>query len=209
MRPPTCPRCGTEVHAPGVWSSAWTCESHGAVHPLHGAVTPGPSVVEDVVRRARVPVWLPWPLPGAWLVTGVAHAGDDRTGARAVAVACSGPAPLGGIGELVLVAEEPGVGLGAHLAGLEGPDPGDGFTDAAPEAKVHAAGHPTPLWSMEGGRDRAVYVGEARATWLWALLWPAEAGYLVAERLSLTDLRDPGLDLDIPFGARSPRLPGS
>jgi hypothetical protein len=28
------------------------------------------------------------------------------------------------------------------------------------------------------------------------------------ERLSLRDLRDPGQDLDLPFGAKSPRLPG-
>jgi hypothetical protein len=27
--------------------------------------------------------------------------------------------------------------------------------------------------------------------------------------LPLRDLRDPGLDLDLPFGAASPRLPGT
>jgi hypothetical protein len=179
------------------------------VHPLHGAVQPSQAVVRDVVGRAQVPVWLPWPLPSAWLVTGVAHAGDDRTGARAVAVACSGPAPLGGVGELVLVAEEPGVGLGAHLAGLDGPDPGADVADRTPDAKVDASGHPTPLWALPGRGDCAIFVGEARAAWLWALLWPAHAGHLVAEELMLTDLRDPGFDLDLPFGARSPRLPGA
>lgn len=48
---------------------------------------------------------------------GGASAGDERTGARATAVALAGPSPLGGPADLVLVAEEPGVGLGARLAG--------------------------------------------------------------------------------------------
>jgi hypothetical protein len=67
---------------------------------------------------------MPWPLPVGWLFTGVAYAGDDRHGGRATAVACSGPGPLGGMGELILVAEELGVGLGARYAGVDGPDPG-------------------------------------------------------------------------------------
>ncbi|MEV7547704.1 DUF6758 family protein, partial [Streptomyces sp. NPDC089915] len=32
--------------------------------------------------------------------------GGDRTGGRATVVACTGPGPLGGLGELLLVAEE-------------------------------------------------------------------------------------------------------
>jgi hypothetical protein len=194
------------VHAPNLWSSAWTCDLHGEVCPLQPVVQPHAEVLHDVVRRSAVPVWLPWPLPRGWLLTGIAHAGDERTGARAVAVACSGPAPLGGMGELVLVAEEPGVGLGAHLAGLEGPDPGTFDATAPPHAKVHAAGHPTPLWLVDCPDDRAVYVGEAMALWLWAVLWPASAGHLFVEELLLTDLRDVPPDLELPYGALSPRL---
>ncbi|MGZ4594002.1 MAG: DUF6758 family protein, partial [Actinomycetes bacterium] len=135
-------------------------------------------------------------------------AGDDRTGARATAVACAGPAPLGGVCDLVVVAEEPGVGLGARYAGLEGLDAGAIPDDRAPDAKIHAAGHPTAVWSLPEAVDRAVYVGEARGCWLWAVLWPESAGFLLIDEFVLTDLRDAGLELDVPFGALSPRLTG-
>ncbi len=45
-------------------------------------------------------------------------------------------------------------------------------------------------------------------TWLWILLWPDTAGTLLVEPMRLLDLRDPGHELDLPFGARSPQLPG-
>ena len=59
-----------------------------------------------LVRQAKVPVWLPWPLPTGWLVSGFTGAGDERTGTLASAVALSGPNPLGGPGEMLIVAEE-------------------------------------------------------------------------------------------------------
>lgn len=181
---------------------------HGDVAPLQPVARPSAELIAAVVDRARVPVWLPWPLPVGWLVTGIAWAGDERTGARAVVTACSGPAPLGGVADLLVVAEEPGVGLGAFLAGLTGPDPGWSDSASAPQAKVHAAGHPTSLWCVNGPEDRAVYVGEAKADWLWAVLWPEAAGLLLAEEVTLTDLREVDHPLDLPFGAPSPRLPG-
>ena len=52
-----------------------------------------------------------------------------------------------------------------------------------------------------------VFAGEVLASWLWIMLWPDTAGILLLENLSLRDLRDPGQDLDVPFGALSPRLP--
>jgi hypothetical protein len=205
-RDPRCPRCGGELHAPGLWSSAWLCGAHGAVHPVQPVVQPRQEVVSKLAAHARVPVWVPWPLPRGWLVSGVASAGDDRSGPRGTAVACTGPAPLGGAGEMVLVAEEPGVGLGARYAGLAGPDPGSLPELGVPHAKVQAAGHPTPLWVLDGPTDRAVYVGEALGHWLWVVLWPEAAGLMLLEDLALTDLRDPGHPLDLPFGALSSRL---
>jgi hypothetical protein len=182
---------------------------HGAVLPLQPVVQPTADVVWHVASQALAPLWLPWPLPPGWLVTGVGHAGDERTGIRATVVACSGPNPLGGAGEMVLVAEELGVGLGARYAGLPGPDPGYGFDTRPPAAKVDAAGHPTPLWVIDGTGDRAVFVGEARALWLWAVLWPDTAGHLLAEELALADVRDLGHEIDmLPFGALTPRLAG-
>jgi hypothetical protein len=203
---PSCPRCGGGLRAPGLWSSAWLCDEHGAVHPLQPVVQPTSDVLHHAASTTVVPLWLPWPLPKDWLVTGLAHAGDERTGARATAVACTGPAPLGGVCDLLIVAEEPGVGLGAHYAGLDGLDAGPVPDDRAPDAKVHAAGHPTAVWALPEAVDRAVYVGEALGCWLWAVLWPESAGFLLIDEFVLTDLRGSGPELDVPFGALSPRL---
>lgn len=194
------------MHPPGPWSSAWSCAEHGPVDPLQFAPNPSSDVLMLTARQSTVPVWLPWPLPDGWVVTGIRYAGDERTGPRAVAVACSGPAPLGGMGELVLVAESPGVGLGAGLAGLDEVDPGAEVTARAADAKVVADNRPTALWAVDAPEDRAVFVGEALGCWLWAVLWPGAAAYLLAEQLRLVDLREIGIDLALPTGALSPRL---
>jgi hypothetical protein len=185
-------------------SSDWRCDRHGPVYPLHVAPHANADTLLSACQRAAVPFWLPHPMLPGWTVTGIAHAGDERTTARASALACSGPAPLGGPADIVLVAEEPGVGLGAWLAGIEGTDPGTEFA-SAPQAKVHTAGHPTPLWTLPASDDRSVYVGEALGMWLWAVMWPSHAGYILAEHLVLHDVRDhlPG---DVMFGALSPYL---
>ena len=197
------------VHAPGLWSSSWRCDEHGSVPPVQPVVQPTPDVLRAAASTAGVPLWLPWPLPRGWLVTGVVTAGDERTGARATAVVCSGPAPLGGVAELVLVGEEMGVGLGARFAGLDGPDAGL-MPDRAADAKIHAAGIPTAMWALEPGpaavEAPAVYVGEALGCWVWAVLWPGTAGFLLIDDFVLTDLRNAGHELDIPCGALSPRL---
>ncbi|MFI7272517.1 DUF6758 family protein [Streptomyces sp. NPDC049879] len=206
---PSCPKCGGRVRAPGLFADTWQCAAHGAVHPVQPVVPPSVGALAVVVERTRVPVWMPWPLPVGWLFSGVACAGDDRGGGRATAVACTGPGPLGGPGELVLVAEEPGVGLGAHYAGIPGPDPGPRLrTGRPPEAKVLAAGRPTPLWHVaDAPADRAVFAGEARGLWLWAVVWPELCGPLLYEDMVLTDLRDAGSEIElVPCGALSPRL---
>ena len=87
---PSCPRCFEPVEAPDIWSSAWRCDVHGEVLPLW-CHDPSPAALEALRRTAQVPVWLPWPLPAGWLVTGFAEAGDERAGGRASVVALSGP----------------------------------------------------------------------------------------------------------------------
>ena len=159
-----------------------------------------------LVRQAKIPVWLPWPLPSGWLVSGFTGAGDERTGTRGSAMALSGPNPLGGPAEMLIIAEEPGVGLGAGLAGLPGPDPGDGFAASQPHATVKVANHEAPLWLVESD-GKAIFVGEVSASWVWLVLWPDTAGTLLVEPLPLRDLRDREQGLDLPFGALSPRLP--
>ncbi|MBE1563280.1 DUF6758 family protein [Nonomuraea africana] len=205
---PTCPRCFGPLHAPSAWSSAWRCDAHGDVLPFQ-ALPPSGAGYASVRQNAVVPVWLPWPLAPGWLVTGFGQAGDERSGARASLVALAGPSVTLGPTDLVIIAEEPGVGLGASFAGLDGPDPGVGFDEGPPNAKIHVLGHPTALWCVGGPADRAIYAGEALGNWIWAICWPAEAGCLIAlTELCMRDLRDHDQDLDLPFGAFSPRLEG-
>nr|WP_318783153.1 DUF6758 family protein [Plantactinospora soyae] len=235
----SCPRCGGPVRAPDLMHTAWRCPDCGPVSPLHVAEHIGPEIVASTIERITVdrgstdpdtpgsgaratpsvPLWCPWPLPPGWTMTGVGWAGDDRGGVRATAVACSGPTPLGGgPADLVLVAEEPGVGLGTRLAGTAGPDPGPQLNEAITEpgpghpervahAKVRAAGHPTPLWAVKSPTDRSAYAGEARGIWLYAITWPASAGYLLAEDVDLHDLTE-WTPPELVFGAPSPYLHG-
>jgi hypothetical protein len=181
------------------------------VAPLQEVRSPGTAALEALLPQAQVPVWIPWPLPTGWVVTGFAEAGDERSGSVATVVALSGPGPLGGVGEIAIVAEDPGVGLGARLAGLEGPDPGEGFDAGPPGAKVRFDGHEIALWNLDLGRDRdrAVYTGEALAHWLWLVFASADTGLLMCEINALRDLRDMhdgGVGLEPPFGALSPFL---
>lgn len=203
---PTCPRCGGELRAPGLWSSAWQCAQHGSVPPYTVLTRPGVDALEHVVKQAKVPLWMPHGLSGGWVCSGFGCAGDDRDGARATVTSMTGPSPLGGAAEILLVAEEPGVGLGARHAGLPGPDPGVGFDAGPPDAKVEVAGHPTALWSLPAPGDCAVFVGEAKGQWLWAIVWPAAAGVLMYDEVSLADLRDGFIEAEVAFGSLSPRL---
>ena len=202
-----CPRCDRQVRPPSAWCSSWHCDQHGEVHPLRQVSSLSAEGLAGLLRHAAVPFWLPWPLPPGWLVTGFAAAGDDRSGVRACVVALSGPNPVGGPGEMLLVSEEIGVGLGARCAGLDGPDPGEGFAAGAPHAQVGFGHHEFPLWHVDAP-GCAAFAGEVMGSWLWILLFPDTAGTLLVEPLELRDLRDPGQDMDLPFGARSPRLPG-
>jgi len=207
MKVPICPRCQGELSEPSAWHSAWQCALHGAVQPLRPARPPSPEGLRALLKAAVVPTWLPWPLPAGWLVTGFTGAGDDRSGTRGCVVALSGPSPAGGLAEMLVISEEPGLGLGAGFAGLSGPDPGEGFATGSPVACIQFGLHEFPLWHVESA-GAAAFAGEVLGSWLWIILWPDTAGFLLLEPLSLRDLRDPGLDLDVPFGAKSPRLPG-
>jgi hypothetical protein len=209
----SCPRCGGAVRAPDLMSSEWRCDECGPVPPWHVAERIGPEILQAVADKASgVPMWCPWPLPAGWMVTGVGWAGDERTGTLATAIACSGPAPLsGGPADMLLVAEEPGVGVGTRYAGLPGLDPGphlqNALANTAAHAKVKVDGWPTALWSVDGAHDRSSYIGEAKGRWLYAVAWPPTAGYLFADHLVLHDLTE-WLPSELVFGAPSPYLHG-
>jgi hypothetical protein len=199
---PVCPRCGEAlVVKPGQTAEGW-CHRHALVTPLHHTAVVAHDAITAVCADARVPAWVPDPVPGGWAVTGLAWGGEP--GARAIVVACAGPAPLGGAAELVLVAEEPGTGLGCGYAGLPGVDPGD-LVNGPSTAEIQAGGQRAPLWLVPTGDDRAAYVGEAEGVWLWLVTWPASAAWLLAEDLDLLDLRD-RVYPDLPLGPPTERL---
>ncbi|WP_460859162.1 DUF6758 family protein [Nocardiopsis coralliicola] len=205
---PSCPRCGLAVRPPGLWSSAWQCPAHGPVPPLQPVRPPGSASLDGLLRAAQVPVFVPWPLPTGWVVTGFADAGDERSGALAAAVALSGPAPLGGVGEMALVAEDPGIGLGARLAGLNAADPGDGFGSGRPHLHLRQGRREVPMWPVEGADGRAAYAGESHAGWFWLVLSPSGCDVATCELEGVRDLRDrgDGVTLEPPYGAPSPFL---
>lgn len=189
-------------------SGGWRCDVHGVVTPYAGLPHPTAEAVRQLAREVGVPLWSPLPIPGGWTLGGLGSAVDDhgrRT--RATAVALSGPSPIGGPADLVLVAEEPGIGLGTHVAGSAVVDPGD-CTRGKPDAHVLAAGHRTPLWRCASAADRVAFVGEALGVWLWAVLWPPAAELVLLEHVQLHDLRHQAhAEHDMPIGAPSPRLP--
>jgi hypothetical protein len=163
--------------------------------------------LSDVASCSGVPVWLPSPLPPGWTVAGVRRTGGTGL-ARGVAVAFRGPGVTARQAELVLVAEEPGVGLGASYAGIDTTDPGPELAFAPRDTAVQAGGHPTALWSLPVP-DRAAYVGEAKGCWLWAVAWPETEWMVVHDRLTLVDLRDASHRTrlaELPVGPVSPRL---
>src|ERR1039457_6913284 len=110
----TCPRGGGPVAGPSGWSSSWRRAQHGAIAARRRVRSRSPEGLAGLLHNAVVPAMLPWPLPGGWLLTGFAAAGDERSGTRACAVALSGPNPVGRPGEMLLISEELGIGLGAY-----------------------------------------------------------------------------------------------
>jgi hypothetical protein len=168
--------------------------------------------LEHVRSNAEVPLWLPEPRPQGWKLAGLAAVGDGRSRIRATVTAWAGPAPLGGDGEWLLIAEEPGIGLGASYAGTDELALTDGGPagHGQPSSKIHAVGRPTPLWSVPSvNSDRSAYVGEAAGVWLWLVSYPADAGYAVLEDFELTDIRI-GAIPELPTTTHSTRLrPGA
>jgi hypothetical protein len=189
-------------------SSGWRCDEHGQVLPYVRHPHPTPELLAQVSGGEGVPLWSPLPLLGGWTLGGAGTVTDDKPGrARATVTAFAGPSPLGGPADLVLVAEEPGTGLGAHVAGHPELDPGD-CASGPPDAKVVAGGHATALWRCASADDRVAFVGEASGVWLWAVLWPPAAELVLLEHVELHDLRDPShVGYELPLGAASPRLP--
>jgi hypothetical protein len=184
-----CPRCGSDLIAPSAFDSAWRCGTHGKTLPLVRFSRLEESTIAHIRGHAEVPLWLPDPMPLGWQLAGLAAAGDSRSRYLATVAAFRGPGPLGGIGEWLIVAEEPAIGLGASYAGSSGSTPQQS-AGAMPAAKILVRGHLSSIWPvLETAPDRSAYVGEAAGVWLWLIGLPADAGYAVLENLAISDLR--------------------
>ena len=208
MADPVCVRCDGPL-VPLNGTGRWTCARDGEVEPLHLAVPAEPQHVADTAASAGVPLWVPWPMPRGWVASGLRRTAT-RGLARGVVLALTGPGVTVHQAELLLVAEEPGVGLGAAYAGLDTGDPGPELASLPADTKVTADGHSIPLWSLPVlGADRGVYVGEAAGCWLWVVVWPVSEWMVVHDDLRLVDLRSPENHLaaaSLTVGHVSPRL---
>jgi hypothetical protein len=157
------------------------------------------------ITESQLPTWLPWPMPASWSVSGVGRAGDGDE--QATVLACSGPDPLSGDADLVLVCEEPGVGLGAYYAGAQGLDVGRQISGFPAATRVQVGQHATPLWWVGERDDRDVHVGEASGRRPWIVAWPATAGAIIRSGLTFVDLKTLIGQLDvIPLSGLSRRL---
>lgn len=218
-----CPRCPAPVARIGV-DGAWSCPEHGTVVPVWRTRQPSyDDFVDHLALAGSFPSYLPWPL-GPWEVTDFAVVGDggdsgaDRVGATLTAV--SGTSELDGPVEVLIVAEEAGVGLGARCAGTLGHDPGPEFGHGPPGARVRVGSQQVPLWPVSlwpgsgsaetpgahgaGEWDRSVLVGETDGRWLWLVLRPASALLLLRDEWILRDVSGLGPSLvELTFGGPS------
>jgi hypothetical protein len=200
-----CPKCGGPVQIPDLMSSAYRCIADGEVPPREPAVILDQAHLPNIVGGARVPIWFPWPMPPSWVSAGIQRIGDARSGAVAVVTGLAGQSLADGPSDLLIVSEEPGVGIGAHLAGFPSLDPGREIAEAPFDTKVRTGRWITPLWSLPAS-DRVVYVGESGGNWIWLIGWPTAAWSVVHDDLRLIDLRQVGPEVDILAGVISPRL---
>lgn len=211
-----CPRCPAPVARTGP-GDAWSCPEHGAVVPVWR--TDGPSYddfVEHLTMAGSFPSYLPWPLGPGWEVTDFAVVGDGGD-TRATLTAVAGTSELDGPVEVLIVAEEAGVGLGARCAGTVGDDPGPEFGSGPATAKLRVGSQQVPLWPVSlwpdsagpgtdgvGEWDRSVVVGETDGRWLWLVLRPASAMLLLRDEWILRDVSGLGPSLvELSFGGHS------
>ena len=202
-----CPRCATPVAKVG---HVWSCPDHGVVDPLWRPDEASyDAFVEHLGATARFPTYLPWPLSPGWRVTDFAAVGAVGRG-RAAMTCVSGTSALDGPVDVLIVAEEPGTGLGARIAGTVHDDPGAEVGEGPPSVRVRIDSQVVALWPVStsaasGEWDRSVVAGEAAGRWLWMVMRPASAMLLLRDDWILRDVSGLGPALvELPFGGPSP-----
>lgn len=200
-----CPRCSTPVGDDG--RGGWSCPEHGSVRPLWRVEEASYDGFGEHLRAAAgFPTYLPWPMSPGWRVSDFASVGVPGRDAVASMTCVSGTSALDGPVDVFVVTEEPGVGLGARVAGLARDDPGAEIAQARPEVKVRLDHTQIGLWAVSTSEldeewDRSVLAGEAGGRWLWMVLRPASAILLLRDSWILRDVSGSGPELvEMPFG---------
>ena len=202
---PVCPRCSAPL------ASGSSCPDHGVVEALRRPrESTYDAFVEHLALAAGFPTYLPWPMSPGWAVSDFAVVVGAR-GPSATMTCCSGTSALDGPVDVIIVTEEPGVGLGARIAGTTYDDPGPEIGSGSPPVRVRVEGHPVPLWtistsSASGEWDRSVVAGEAWGRWLWMIIRPASAILLLRDEWILRDVSGVGPHL-VEMGFEGPPPP--
>jgi hypothetical protein len=192
---PVCAQCGSPL------GEEQACPVHGAVQPCWRAAEASyEAFAEHLVLSRGLPTWLPWPVPLGWSVADFGCVGGEGEVPRATFATCHGLTELDGGVRLTVVTEEPGIGLGAHLAGVPHSDPGRAAWDQPAALRLRVDGASVPLWPVPrpvetDDDDRIVLAGEAAGRWLWLVVSPAEAVLGLADRAALSDASALGPEL--------------
>jgi hypothetical protein len=186
------------------------CPDHGVVDPLWRPTEVTYDAFAELVGRAEdVPTYLPWPMSPGWSIAdfGVVASGDK---AYATVTTTIGTSDLDGPVEVTVVAEDPGVGLGARCAGTEHDDPGEQVGNGPHAIQVRAGGRGVRMWAVDPPADdalhaKAVFAGEADGRWLWLVMRPASAALLLRDEWLFADVTGFGPEaLEMPFGGPRP-----
>src|SRR5688572_23153362 len=207
MLRPGCPRCRLPLTETG---DTWTCQADGPTPPLW---RPQESTYDAFVRHidqaGDFPTYLPWPLAPGWLVTDFGVVVQSGSAPRATVTCVSGTTELDGPVDVIVVAEEPGTGLGARAARLPRIEPRD-IGEGPPVVKVRIGHVPVSLWAVSTSDrddefDRCVLVGEAAGRWLWLVLRPPSAMLLMRDEWILREAAGVGAPLiEVSFGGPPP-----
>ncbi len=201
-----CPKCAVNL-ADEVDSSR--CPTHGVVVPFwRPEIADYDSFAELVRLGGEFAVYVPWPMSPGWQISDfgvVIDRSAERPTALATFTTTTGVSDLDGKVEVTLVAEEPGVGLGARCAHANQVDPGEQVRNGQALVHVRAGGHHVALWPVDTNHtsplSAGVFIGEADGRWLWVIMRPASAALLLRDEWLLADVTGFGPEaIEMPFG---------